>query len=34
MLGWSATSDAQEANGLGAKGQFILSADRLFPAFS
>jgi hypothetical protein len=34
LTGWSATSRAEDLNGLGAKGQLILTADRLFPAFS
>lgn len=34
MLGWASSSHAQAVNGLGAKGQLILTADRLFPAFS
>jgi hypothetical protein len=33
-LAWSGPSDAQEAKGLGERGQLILSADRLFPLFS
>lgn len=36
VTGWSGASRAQatEANGLGSKGQLILTADRLFPLFS
>ncbi len=34
MTAWTSTSEAQELNGLGAKSQLILTADRLFPAFS
>lgn len=31
---WTTPSEAQEAGGLGAKGQLLVSADRLFPLFS
>jgi hypothetical protein len=34
MMGSSSNAEAQELNGLGARGQMILTADRLFPLFS